>query len=79
MAATTALDTSSIAVTDNTSNYAQTNTCGTKIMPGDHCTISVTFTPMSTGTRQAALVINNNSMDLRSKQIVKLAGVATAH
>jgi len=37
----------------NAKDFNSTNTCGTTIGPGAHCTISVTFTPLSTGTRSS--------------------------
>jgi hypothetical protein len=43
-----------------TGNFAETNTCGARIAGGASCTISVTFTPTATGTRQGSLVIMDN-------------------
>jgi FG-GAP-like repeat/Abnormal spindle-like microcephaly-assoc'd, ASPM-SPD-2-Hydin len=39
-------------------DYSETNTCGTQINPGATCTISVTFSPTTPGTRSAVAVIN---------------------
>lgn len=37
------------------SDYTQTNTCGKKLAPFGNCTITVTFKPSVTGTRNATL------------------------
>ncbi len=39
----------------NASDFAQTNTCGTLILPGASCMINVTFTPAASGARSATL------------------------
>jgi hypothetical protein len=40
------------------SDYSQTNTCGSQINAGATCTISVTFAPITKGTRAALAQIN---------------------
>ena len=56
-------------------DFAQTNTCDAKVLPGTNCTVTVTFTPKATGTRIAALTISDNA--LAGKQMVGLLGVGT--
>ncbi len=52
--------------------FAQTNTCGTSLAPGTSCTISLTFTPSTTGSINGTLSIL--SSDFTSPQTVKLTG-----
>ncbi len=42
-------------------DYAQSNVCGSSLAPGASCTISVTFTPTTTGTRSGALTVSDNA------------------
>jgi hypothetical protein len=51
------------------------NTCGTTLAPGASCTISVTFTPSTTGTLSAVLAINDSAAN--TPQNVALAGVGS--
>lgn len=44
-------------------DYSMTNTCPLTLTPGDFCTIIVTFTPSSAGTKSGALTINSNDPD----------------
>src|SRR6266550_3682886 len=68
-----ALSVSSIAVTGtNSSEFAQSNTCGTSVAAGASCTINVTFTPGAAGSRTAAITITDNATG--SPQIVTLSG-----
>jgi len=41
----------------NASSFSQVNTCGVSIVAGGSCTITVTFTPQSTGSNSANLII----------------------
>jgi FtsP/CotA-like multicopper oxidase with cupredoxin domain len=41
----------------NAADFAQTSTCGTGLLAGASCTISVTFAPGSSGTKLASLAI----------------------
>ena len=43
-----------------TNEYTQTNTCGASVAPGGSCTMSVQFTPATTGTRYGAIVTNDS-------------------
>ena len=62
-----------IAVTGaNSADFAQTNNCGTSLAPGANCTISITFTPTTTGTRVAAVAITDNAP--LSPQTINLTG-----
>lgn len=65
----TGLTISSIATSGD---YSQTNTCGTALAAGANCTISVTFTPTTTGSRTGALTITDNTNN--SPQAVSLTG-----
>jgi len=48
------------------------NTCGTTLSAGANCTVSITFTPLMTGSRTAQLSISDNGGG--SPQIVTLSG-----
>jgi hypothetical protein len=45
----------------NPSNYSQTNTCPGSLAVGANCTITVTFTPSTSGSRTANVTISNNT------------------
>jgi hypothetical protein len=66
---TTALTISSIT---GSKNFSATNTCGTKLLAGAACTISVTYSPTYIGTPLGTLTITD--ADLTSPQIVALTG-----
>jgi hypothetical protein len=71
-----ALSMTSLAVKGtNSSNFAQTNTCGRSVAAGAHCTISVTFKPSASGSRTAYLSISDNARG--SPQAVTLSGTGT--
>ncbi len=65
----TTLTISSVTITGN---YAQTNTCGTSLAAGAKCTISVTFTPQSSGTLTGVVTITDNATN--SPQKINLTG-----
>jgi Abnormal spindle-like microcephaly-assoc'd, ASPM-SPD-2-Hydin len=69
---TQALNISSITATGD---FAQTNTCGSSVPAGAPCTISVTFTPTSSGTRTGTLTINDDAP--LSTSTVSLTGLGT--
>src|SRR6266550_2935038 len=72
-----ALSVSSIAVTGtNSSEFAQSNTCGTSVAAGASCTINVTFTPGAAGSRTAAISITDNAP--ASPQTISLSGTGLA-
>jgi Cep192 domain 4 len=54
------------------SQYAQTNTCGTSVAGGASCTISVTFKPTTTGTHSGKVTITDNATG--SLKTVSLTG-----
>jgi len=71
-----ALSMTSLAVKGtNSSNFAQTSTCGRSVAAGAHCTISVTFKPSASGSRTAYLSITDNARG--SPQKVTLSGTGT--
>jgi hypothetical protein len=59
----------------NFKDYFETNTCGSQIAPGASCTISVTFAPIATGTRNADAQISDSGGG--SPQQVPLTGTGT--
>src|SRR6266704_3326685 len=73
---TTPLSISSIALTGtNAADFAQTNTCPAStntLAAGSSCTITITFTPGTTGARSASLILTDNATD--SPQTVALGG-----
>jgi hypothetical protein len=70
-----ALSVTSISVTGtNSSDFSQTNTCGTSVAAGSSCTISVIFTPSGTGARTASIAV----IDSAGTQTTMVNGVGTA-
>jgi hypothetical protein len=59
----------------NWHDFAETNTCGSQLAAGATCTISVTFSPQSTGTRKAYVVVTDDGGG--SPQTLKLSGTGT--
>ncbi|HEV2247091.1 MAG TPA: choice-of-anchor D domain-containing protein, partial [Terriglobia bacterium] len=66
----TALSITSVAAS---SNFAETNTCGTSLAAGANCTISVTFTPATFGPLTGTVTIPDNAAG-GSPQTVTLKG-----
>jgi hypothetical protein len=56
----------------NAGDFAQTNNCGSSVLPGANCGFSVTFTPSAGGSRSASLTIADNASG--SPQGVNLSG-----
>jgi FG-GAP-like repeat/Abnormal spindle-like microcephaly-assoc'd, ASPM-SPD-2-Hydin len=55
----TAVSVTGVSITGNGYyDYSETNTCGTQINAGATCTISITFAPITKGTRTALAQIN---------------------
>jgi hypothetical protein len=54
-------------------DFTQTNTCQNPVAPNGNCTISVYFTPSTTGTRTGTLTITDNAST--SPQTAALTGV----
>jgi hypothetical protein len=69
----TALAISSITASGD---FTQTNTCGASLAPSVSCTLSVTFTPMASGSRSGSLAITDNASP--PTQTVSLTGTGTA-
>jgi hypothetical protein len=57
-------------------DFSQTNNCSTPVASSTNCTISVTFTPSASGSRQGMLTITDNSAN--SPQTIALSGTGTA-
>lgn len=57
-------------------DFAESNNCGGSVTAGSSCTISVTFTPTTTGTRPGTLSISDNAAG--SPQSVVLSGTGVA-
>lgn len=57
----------------SSSDYGQTNNCPSTLNPGLACTITVTFTPTTTGTRNGAVTLKDNSPG-SPQQTISLAG-----
>ena len=54
------------------SDFTETNTCGTSIAKGTSCTISVSFAPTKAGSNLGSIVVTDSAAD--SPQIVDLSG-----
>jgi FG-GAP-like repeat len=62
----------SIASIAVSGNFAQTNTCGATLAPGENCAITVTFSPTGTGQESGTLTITDSTRV--SKVSVGLSG-----
>lgn len=68
---------SSIAITGtNNTDFAQSNNCQPSLPAQQSCTVNVTFTPSTNGTRSASLTLTDNAPN--SPQNVGLSGVGVA-
>jgi hypothetical protein len=47
-------------------DYAETDNCGSSLVPGSSCSLSITFTPTSTGFDQGSITITYNSGQTQS-------------
>jgi hypothetical protein len=54
-------------------DFSQTNACGTSVLAGGNCLITVDFTPTTTGIRTGALTVTDNA--LSSPHTVVLSGL----
>jgi hypothetical protein len=72
----TGLGVLTVATIAATAPFAQTNTCGTTLNPGSSCTISVTFTPNTTGTLTGSISATDNAPG--SPQTLPLSGVGVS-
>src|SRR5258708_3966144 len=57
-------------------DYSQTTTCGGTLPVGSNCTITITFTPSSTGTRSGYVTLNDT--DQSFLQTVTITGTGAA-
>lgn len=72
----TAMTISSVAITGtNSSDFSETNSCGTSLAGKASCTITVTFKPTAAGTRTAAVTVTDNAGG--SSQSVPLSGTGS--
>jgi ribosomal protein L2 len=70
------LNITSIALTGSVpGDYAQTNNCGSSVAASGTCTFSITFTPSSTGLRQASVTITGNTS--KGSQNLNLSGTGS--
>jgi len=60
-----------------TGGFAATNNCPALLVPAASCTVSVTFTPTTTGTTSGAINVNDDSYNLGSAQTLSLSGTGT--
>jgi len=56
-------------------DFSQTNNCGTSVAAGAACTINVTFTPTSSGTRAGTLTVTDDAP--LNTSTVALSGIGT--
>jgi len=56
---------------------SQTNTCPQNLAPGTHCTITVTFTPSTTGPGSGTITIADNAPG--SPQTIAVSGIASGN
>jgi trimeric autotransporter adhesin len=78
-AGTSAVTMGTITLTETTDYKISSNTCpasGSTLAGGASCTISVTFSPLSTGVKRGAIVINDS--DPSSPQLVGFTGTGTS-
>ena len=59
----------------NPGDFGQSNSCGTSVLAGGNCTISVTFAPTVPGSRSASLTVADNAPG--SPQTVTLTGTGS--
>jgi hypothetical protein len=58
----------------NASDFVQTNTCGSSLAVGAKCSVSVKFTPPTTGTFSANLTLIDNAQSGSGTQTIPLSG-----
>jgi hypothetical protein len=62
-----------VVISGDFKDFSETTTCGSSILPGTSCTVTVTFTPTETGARTGTLGINGTG----GPQNVPLTGTGT--
>jgi hypothetical protein len=55
-------------------DFAQTNNCPSPLLPGNTCTVTVTFTPTTTGARTGNVALSDNNGSITSPEYVTLTG-----
>ena len=65
----------SITSIAHTGDFSDTTTCGTTVVAGASCTITVTFTPTTVNARTGTLSVTDNAP--ASPQVVSLSGTGT--
>jgi hypothetical protein len=55
--------------------FATSSTCGEGVAAGKNCTISVTFSPESQGTKSGTITINDSASS--KPQVIELSGTGT--
>ncbi len=63
----------SITPSQTTVDFGETNNCNGTVAAGSSCTLTITFTPISAGTRAGSIVLTDSAGD--SPQSVSLSGV----
>ena len=59
----------------NAGDYSQTNNCGSAIAAHTNCTVSVTFAPGSTGSRNANVQFTSNGTGMNAVTPIQLTGI----
>jgi hypothetical protein len=74
---TSSLNVTSIKITgSDLADYTQTNNCAGTLAAGTNCTITVTFTPITTGTRSASVTVLDNTST--GSQSASLSGTGSS-
>jgi hypothetical protein len=67
----------SITGVSATGDFSQTNTCGTSLAVGASCTVTVRFTPTTSGTRTGAVTITSNANNSPTSISLTGSGIGT--
>jgi len=65
-------------ISTNSSEFTQTNTCQNPVAPGGNCTISVYFTPSTSGPQTGTLTITDNAASSPQTAALNGTGVSTS-
>lgn len=55
-------------------DFAQTNNCPSPLLPGNSCSVTVTFTPTAVGPRTGSVALSDNNGSITSPEYVNLTG-----
>ena len=58
----------------NSSDFTQTNSCGSTLAPGSSCNINLTFLPTASGPRSATVSVSDNAPGSPQQETVKGVG-----